>query len=148
MNVNDTVQTLLDAYGDGSDGTAPTQDQWRRILERNPENGFGLVNFFKFRETADYGDASTLPKISGNEAFQRYADVSVPTMQKAGGEFLAVAPFAGSLLGPEQDWDLIAIGKYPDLAAFTALYTDAAYIEAFKHRAAAVARQTVMAIET
>lgn len=146
MDVNDTVQSLLDAYGDGSDGTAPTQEQWRRIFERDPESGFSLVNFFKFRETADYGDASTT-EASGSEAFQRYADVSMPSMRKAGGEFLAVAPFAGSLLGSDQDWDLIAIGKYPNLAAFTALYTDPAYVEAFKHRTAAVASQAVMVME-
>ncbi len=146
MNVNDTMQTLLDAYGDGSDGTAPTQEQWRRILERDPEIGFSLVNFFKFRETADYGDTSTT-EASGSEAFQRYADVSMPSMHKAGGEFLAVAPFAGNLLGSEQDWDLIAIGQYPNLAAFTALYTDPAYVEAFKHRTAAVASQAVMVME-
>ena len=136
----------MDAYGDGSDGGAPTPEQWRRILERNPETGFSLVNLFKFRETADYGDTSE-PETSGSEAFQRYANVSVPSMHKAGGEFLAVAPFAGSLLGPDHDWDLIAIGKYPNLAAFEALYTNPEYIEAFRHRTAAVARQEVMAME-
>ncbi len=146
MNVNETVQTMLDAYGDGSDGTAPTQEQWRRILNRDPDCGFSLINFFKFRETADYGHTS-FPEASGNEAFQRYADVSVPSMHRAGGEFLAVAPFAGSLLGSEQDWDLIAIGKYPNLAAFQALYSNPEYIEAFQHRTAAVSRQVVMAME-
>ncbi len=146
MNVNDTVQTLLDAYGDGSDGSAPTQEQWQRIFERDPRSGFSLVNFFKFRATADYGDISKT-EVSGSEAFQRYADVSMPSMQKAGGEFLAVAPFAGCLLGADQDWDLIAIGKYPNLAAFTTLYTDPAYVKAFRHRTAAVANQAVMVME-
>ncbi len=146
MNVNDTIQSLLEAYGDGSDGAAPTQEQWRQILERDPDRAFSLVNFFKFREKAEYGTETSL-QASGNEAFQRYADVSVPSMQAAGGEFLAVAPYAGSFLGPEQDWDLIAIGKYPNLAAFISLYANAKYIEAFQHRKAAVARQFVVAME-
>ncbi|MEO0567456.1 MAG: DUF1330 domain-containing protein [Pseudomonadota bacterium] len=146
MNVNDTMQILLDAYGDGSEGAAPTPEQWRRVFERDPDSSFILINFFKFRQMADYEDPS-MPEASGSEAFQRYADVSMPSMRRAGGEFLAVAPFAGSLLGSEQDWDLIAIGKYPNLAAFTSLYTDPAYVEAFKHRTAAVASQAVMVME-
>ncbi len=68
-------------------------------------------------------------------------------MHKAGGEFLAVAPYAGNLLGAIEDWDLIAIGKYPNLTALTTLYTDLAYVKAFMHRTAAVASQAVMVME-
>lgn len=146
MDVNDTVRSLVEAYGDGGDGHAPTPAQWQRILSRDPRNPFSLVNFFKFNETADYGDESA-PETSGKEAFQLYADVSVPSMHKAGGEFLAVAPFAGSLLGQDQDWDLIAIGKYPNLDAFIALYSNPDYVQAFRHRSAAVARQIVVAMD-
>ena len=62
-------------------------------MERDPKGSFSLVNFFKFNDRADYGSQDE-PEASGSEAFQRYADVSVPSMHNAGGEFLAVAPFA------------------------------------------------------
>ncbi|MEQ8443559.1 MAG: DUF1330 domain-containing protein [Alphaproteobacteria bacterium] len=146
MNVNETLSVLVDAYGERSDGNAPTAAQWARVLERDPELPFVLVNFFKFNAKADYG-SSDEPALSGREAFQRYADVSVPSMQKAGGEFLAVAPFAGSFIGQDQDWDLIAIGKYPNLKAFVALYGNQDYIRAFRHRTAAVERQAVIVME-
>lgn len=146
MNVNDMLRTLVDAYGDGTDGSAPTPEQWRRVLERDPDRPFSLVNFFKFNTTANYG-AQEEPHASGRDAFQRYADVSVPSMQAAGGTFLAVAPFAGSLLGEEQDWDLVAIGQYPGLAAFISLYTNPAYVDAFRHRTAAVSNQSVVVME-
>ena len=146
MNVNDTVRSLVEAYGDGADGHAPTPPQWHRILSRDPHNPFSLVNFFKFNETADYRDENA-PEASGKEAFRRYADVSVPSMHKAGGEFLAVAPFSGSLFGQEQDWDLIAIGKYPNLDAFVSLYSNPEYIQAFKHRTAAIAKQVVVVMD-
>lgn len=146
MNVNEILSSLIDAYGDGADGNAPTSAQWRRVLERDPDSSFSLVNFFKFNDKADYG-SSDEPEASGNEAFQRYADVSVPSMHNAGGEFLAVAPFAGTLLGKDQDWDLIAIGKYPNLEVFTSLYSNPEYVQAFRHRTAAVARQNVVVME-
>ncbi len=147
MDVNETLDSLIAAYGDGADGNAPTPAQWRRILERDPDRPFSLLNFFKFNDMAEYSSQNE-PEASGNEAFQRYADVSVPSMHNAGGEFLAVAPFAGSLLGKDQDWDLIAIGKYPNLEVFTSLYSNPEYIRAFRHRTAAVARQNVVVMES
>lgn len=146
MNVNETVSALIDHYGDGSDGKAPTCTQWLRVLERAPDQPFALVNFFKFNAHADYGMPGQ-DDLSGSDAFQRYAAVSMPAMLQAGGEFLTVAPFAGSFLGDDQDWDLVAIGKYPNLQAFLALYRNADYVHAFKHRSAAVARQSVMIID-
>lgn len=146
MDVNATLTALIEHYGDGSDGTAPTPAQWRRILGRDPALPFALVNFFKFKAEAAYG-ASDEPARSGDEAFQRYAEVSLPAMQAAGGAFLAVAPYAGAFVGAEQDWDLVAIGKYPNLRAFMALHENPDYIRAYRHRKAALARQSVLAIE-
>ena len=146
MNVNAKLESLLSGYGDGYSGNSPTREQWARILERDPDQPLMLINFFKFRdvayyEGADHGD------VSGEEAFQHYAEVSMPCMQSAGGEFLAVAPFAGSMLGTERDWDLVAIGRYPALSAFLALYENADYITAFAHRSAAVLKQEVYVID-
>ncbi len=144
MTVNETLNKLLTLYGDGGD--APTKEQWLRVVEREPARSLALVNFFKFNKVADYRSANA-EAVSGDVAFQRYADVSIPSMQKAGGEFLLVAPFAGSLLGEDQDWDLVAIGKYPNLQAFLDLYLNPEYVDAFVHRTAAVERQTVVVTE-
>lgn len=146
MNVNQNVASLIAKYGDGSDGMAPTAMQWKRILERDPNAPFALINFFKFREQAVYLTEETT-KITGNEAFERYAEVSIPSMQSAGGEFVSVSPYAGSFLGVSEDWDLIAIGKYPNLESFLALYQNEAYVEAFAHRKAAVHNQSVLVMD-
>ena len=146
MNVNAKLESLLSRHGDGASGNSPTREQWARILKRDPRQPLILINFFKFRDMAEYGEADQ-GDVSGEEAFQRYAEVSMPCMQSAGGEFLAVAPFAGSMLGPNRDWDLVAIGKYPNLSAFLALYENADYITAFAHRSAAVLKQEVCVID-
>ena len=143
MDVNQIVTSLIAQFGDGSDGSAPTSAQWSRILQRDADSSLTLVNFFKFRDLAAYptDDGASL---TGSQAFERYAEVSIPSMQRAGGEFLAVAPFAGSFLGREEDWDLIAIGKYPNLESFLALHQNEDYVRAFRHRSAAVAKQSVV----
>tara|TARA_R110000868_G_scaffold194713_1_gene440338 strand:- start:128 stop:586 length:459 start_codon:yes stop_codon:yes gene_type:complete len=140
-----TVTEYIESYGRGGDGNSPTADQWARILERPVTDPLTLINFFKFRTRADYGDAvDTDTSVTGAEAFNRYANVSIPTMERVGGQFLHVGPFAGSFIGADEDWDLVAIGAYPNLEALNALYSDAGYRAAFIHRSAACERQKVL----
>ncbi len=142
MNIEAILDQLVGWYGDGSDGAVPSADQWAHVLNRDPDQALTLINFFKFRETANYAGSSG--GISGSDAFDQYAAVSVPTMQRVGGKFLLVAPFEAALIGAGEDWDLVAIGAYPNLQAFLDLYQDAAYREAFTHRTAACAAQKVL----
>ena len=148
MDVNTTVEHFLELYGDGESGNTPTRDQWKRVISREPNASFVLVNFFKLRAEAKYQESSNQSFASGEDAFARYAAVSVPAMTEAGGEFVSVAPFAGSFLGEDEDWDLIAIGKYPNLESFLSLYRNPKYIEAFEHRIAAVLKQAVLVMES
>ena len=138
MSQDDTtserVRALVAAYGDGSDGSVPTAAQWRALAERPPAPGPTLVNLFKFRGA------------EGQHAFARYSAVSAPALERVGGRFLLVAPFASTLVGEDEDWDLVAIGQYPDTAAVFALFEDAAYREAFAERRAACERQRVYVI--
>lgn len=133
-------------YGDGSDGSAPTLKQWQSILELPEDDPITLINFFKLNEIAAYpaGADTSGKRITGEAAFNQYAAVSIPTMQRVGGHFLHVGPSAGTFLGEEVDWDLIAIGQYPNLEALVALYSDEAYRSVFKHRTAACAKQKVL----
>lgn len=147
MDVNETLVSLVELYGSGDDLKAPRQEQWRKVLERAPGAPLTLVNLFKFATEAVYGDGVDDTKVSGEEAFARYAAVSLPAMREAGGEFLAVGPYAGNFLGEDQDWDFIAIGRYPTLDAFLRLYENPTYIEAFKHRKAAISKQSVFVLD-
>lgn len=145
-DIDRQVLQFCDWYGDGRDGSSPTNAQWRTILTLPPENPLKLVNFFKLSAEAEYAqspsDAGAV--ISGMEAFNNYAAVSVPAMEKAGGSFLHVGPYGGMFLGDSEDWDIIAIGAFPNLDAFVALYADRDYRDCFKHRVAACERQKVM----
>lgn len=140
------VQQLCAWYGDGQEGSAPSADQWRQILERPTNESITLINFFKYRQIAEYPPDSlqSRERISGQDAFQLYASVSIPTMEQVGGKFLLVGPFEGMFLGEAEDWDLIAIGTYPNLESFMGLYTDPDYRAASRHRTAACERQKVI----
>ena len=144
--MKEQIQQLCEWYGDGSDGSSPTAAQWNRILAQPLNQPITLINFFKLRKNAlyDSNDVHSGIPVTGSEAFDSYATVSIPTMQKIGGKFLHVGPFSGTFLGNEEDWDMVAIGVYPNLEALLALYTDEDYRRAFTHRTAACERQTVL----
>ena len=139
MDVNEIIAEMTTAYGEGSD--APSRRQWEALLALPRETPVTLINFFRFREKADYGDESV--QKSGEEAFNDYAAVSVPTLEKVGGSFRIIAPFAASLIGPDEDWSLSVMASYPDIDAVLALFRDDSYREAYRHRAAACADQRV-----
>lgn len=137
------IDKLLSVYGAGHDGCSPTRAQWESVLARDPEQPITLMNFFKLRETAQYGPDSDLGG-TGQEAFDRYASVSIPSMQAAGGKFLIVAPFEGTFVGGNKNWDLIAVGSYPDVPSLLRLFEDSDYQRVFFHRTAACADQEVL----
>lgn len=139
------ISKLIACYGDGIDGTSPMANQWQRVVERAPGQPLTLVNFFKLRQVAVY--RQDIPGVkttcSGQEAFDRYAAVSMPTLAKVGGRFLLVAPFEGMVIGEDEDWDLVAIGTYPNGKALRLLFDDTDYQACFVHRTAACERQKV-----
>ncbi len=144
MNANS--QQFLEWFGDGSGGSSPTIAQWTNIL-RLPENEpLTLINFFKLNHRAKYNTPSSTfeTDVSGEEAFNRYAEISVPTMERVGGKFHHVGPFSGMFIGEVEHWDIVAIGAYPDLRSLISLYSDEGYQSAFVHRTAACANQKVI----
>ncbi len=145
QDIDQRVAQLVAWYGDGHDGASPTGEQWRRVLERDGDKPLTLVNFFKLRERAAYPDAGVpADPGSGQDAFNRYAAVSMPAMQQAGGRFLLVAPMESTFMGADEDWDVVAVGSYPDSAAVLALFENPDYRDCFVHRTAACARQKVL----
>ena len=126
-DVERRVDELTAWYG----ASGPSSAQWRRVVAGPAGSPLTLINFFKLRPT-------------GMEAMMRYAAVSGPALERAGGRFLLTGPFETTLIGEDEDWDLVAIGTYPDRAALLALFADGAYRAAWEDRAAAVARQRVL----
>jgi len=150
MQVNRDIEAqvtqLCQWYGEEPAAARPSESQWTRALSGPMDRSITLINLFKFRDEAAYPESGSDvdATISGQEAFSRYAAVSMPVMERIGGKFLLVGPAEGTFLGEDEDWDLVAIGSYPDRDALLNLYSDADYRAAFKHRTAACARQKVV----
>lgn len=138
------INAILKKWGSGTTGL-PSKDVWNALARCANDQPITLVNFFKMREYASYptGSAKRDDHLSGDEAFQRYAAVSMPSLEQVGGKFLMVAPFGHTFIGDTEDWDVVAIGSYPNPAALLSLFEIDAYHEAYVHRIAACSNQHV-----
>ncbi len=139
------IKAILKAYDAGAEVGVPSGDMWSRIEQLSPDQPVTLVNFFKMRDRAVYPAEYSRDEtdVDGSTAFNRYAAVSMPALEKVGGRFLIVAPFGGSFIGEYEDWDLVAIGTYPEASAVLALFEMPDYQQAYVHRIAACASQRV-----
>ncbi|KZL16776.1 hypothetical protein PsAD2_03393 [Pseudovibrio axinellae] len=144
LDIANRVECILETWGTTGNGM-PSEKTWQIIAGTSQDQRLTLVNFFKFRDRAAYPASYTEgdTDISGEEAFQRYAKISMPSLEQVGGRFLMVAPFCKTFIGADQDWDLVAIGSYPSQTALLALFELEEYRKAYVHRVAACAEQTV-----
>lgn len=142
QEIDRRIERFTEMFGNGEDGASPSATAWQHVLERDPDKPITLINLFKLRQVAAYPAGSGLSG-TGQEAFDRYATVSVPSMQSTGGEFLFVGPVERGFMGAQADWDIAAIGRYPGTDALLALFDIPAYRDCYIHRTAACERQQV-----
>lgn len=117
--------------------------RWRVLFDDAADGPLALVNRFTLRDQAAYPDGHAA---TGIEAFLSYAATSVPALERVGGRFLVSNPVVTSLFGAPDGSHLVVVGWYPDRRALLALLRDPDYRAAFAHRRAAVAAESVIAV--
>ena len=139
------IDRIIEQYGEGYDAGMPDRQTWLALTEREKDEPLTLVNFFRFREIADYPEATDEAEtdISGKEAFDRYAAKSGACLMNAGGSFLYAGAFAQGFVGDKEKWDLVVLGRYPSLDSLLALFEQNEYRSAYIHRVAGCADQRV-----
>lgn len=97
-----------------------------------------MLNLLKFREVANYADATEAP-CSGREAYQRYGAHAIGAVKAIGGEVLWYGSAVGSLIAPpDESWDEILLVRYPSIDAFVKMMMAPEYQAIAKHRTAAL----------
>lgn len=135
-----SIDTLMKLYENKLNFASKTQ--WRSLLGGNLESPLTVVNFFKFREEVDLRIVNE--SMSGEEAFNKYAETSIPKVAEVGGHFLLLGTVESDFIGENlEQWDLMAIGQYPQRKAFIELLMDEVYQAAFRYRMAAIENQNV-----
>ncbi len=94
-----------------------------------------MVNLMKYHEVAAY-DGTTDTAVSGREADDRYNPSSI--LNKIGADIMLAADVRTSVIG--EDWDRIAIVRYPTRASFIEMQTRKDFAEKHVHKNAGMLR--------
>ena len=120
----------------GEDMNPGAMDELSRIPDGQP---FALINLLLYKEWAEYPEGTTTGKLTGQQAYERYSELTLPFMNKVGGVPMWRGRFGLVLIGPEDaSWDEILIVQYPMRSAFQRMVTDPEYQAIVFHRTAAV----------
>lgn len=119
----------------------PPIEQAMRFFAGPEDGAFVMVNLLKFKEKAEYEDGSDA-HLSGAEAYKRYGAAVQACLASVGGSSVYAGPVTGLLLGEvEELWDMVALARYPSLAAMQAMVASPEYQAIEKHRKAGLAGQ-------
>jgi hypothetical protein len=83
-----------------------TQEAGRDFVTRRIPGEIVMLNLLRFRETADYSatpDIRPQTPISGEEAFKRYIDHTLPFLRETGGGIVFLGKGGKYLIGPESE---------------------------------------------
>lgn len=116
------------------------------FLATRPEAEDGpiyMVNLMKYHDVAQYSDdaAPSSKPISGREADDRYNPASI--LSRIGATIVFAGDVVGNADGPE-DWDRIAIVRYPTRKSFIDMQSRKDFGEKHVHKAAGMKRTIIV----
>lgn len=119
----------------------PPMEQAMAFFSGPDDGPFVMVNLLKFKPKASYEDGSDAD-LTGAEAYARYGKAVQACLAAVGGEQIYAGPVTGLLLGEvEELWDMVALARYPSLAAMQAMIASPDYQSIEHHRKAGLAGQ-------
>ena len=120
----------------GEDMNPGAIDELSKIPDDQP---FALINLLLYKDWAEYPEGTVTEKLTGQQAYERYSELSVPFVNKVKGVPMWRGSFGAILIGPEDAiWDEILIMQYPSRSAFERMIDDPEYQAIVFHRTAAV----------
>jgi uncharacterized protein (DUF1330 family) len=114
----------------------------RAFFARGQRGPVVMLNLLRFRPIADYSATPELAPsepISGEQAYGRYIEHTLPFLEASGGEVLFVGKGGALLIGPSQErWDAAMLVRQRSADAFLAFATNPEYLAGLGHRQAAL----------
>ncbi len=132
----------IDALPDLSYGTID-RDYVARLEALAPEDDgpVWMVNLMRYRERALYADGRP-DEITGREADDRYAPFG--PFRTVGAELVLLSDVESQLVGDDQEWDRIAVVRYPTRRAFLDMQELPEYADLHVHKDAGMASTFVI----
>ena len=120
----------------------PTPEQIQTLLAGPPDQPVVMVNLLRFKPKADGLDEG----LSGQEAYERYAEAMQKFVESHGGRFIWVGRVDSVVIGDgEARFDMIGLVEYPSRQKFIEIAQSDHVREIGAHRAAGLESQWLIA---
>jgi hypothetical protein len=118
-------------------------DYARHLATIAPEDDgpIWMVNLMRYRERAVYADGRDTD-LSGREADDRYAPFG--PFRTVGAELVFLSDVEAHFLGEDQEWDRIAVVRYPSRQSFLQMQALPDYLDLHEHKDAGLASTFVI----
>jgi hypothetical protein len=120
----------------------PTEETGRAFFSKGLMGSIVMLNLLRFRAVADYSatpDLAPASPITGEEAYRRYIEHTLPFLKQSGGELLFLGQGGAFLIGPaEERWDAAMLVRQASVASFLAFASNKDYLRGIGHRLAAL----------
>jgi uncharacterized protein (DUF1330 family) len=127
----------------------PTNEQFARLLQGDPEGPVVMLNFLKYFTIAKYAETFHGKRnVSGQVAYNRYIQEALPLLARLGARLVQGGTIKQVLAGleGEENWDEIGLMEYPSAKTFRRMFMlKAAAENGAVHRDAGLGRTRVFA---
>jgi len=128
-----------------------TQQAGYAFFTRGIAGPIVMLNLMRFRDVADYSahsDLAPAEPISGEAAYRRYMDHTMPFLTASGGEVLFYGKGGPFLIGPDHErWDAAMLVRQTSVQAFLAFASNQDYLVGIGHRVAALSDSRLLPLE-
>jgi uncharacterized protein (DUF1330 family) len=123
----------------------PTPEQIQALLKDTSDQPVVMLNLLRFKPSATEPDTG----LSGEAAYQRYADEMVPFVEARGGRVIWTGRVDGQVIGDGGDgFTMAALMEYPSRKVFVQIATSPEVQKFGIHRAAGLEGQWLLATTT
>jgi uncharacterized protein (DUF1330 family) len=123
----------------------PTPEQIQALLKHPSDQPVVMLNLLRFKPRATEPDSG----LSGEEAYQRYAELMVPFVESRGGRVIWTGRVDSQVIGGgAEDFTMAALMEYPSRKAFVEIATSPEVAKFGAHRAAGLEGQWLLATTT
>jgi hypothetical protein len=130
------INARTERYLDATDASAVN------LFSRGISGEVVMLNLLRFKEVADYSgypDLTPAHTISGQEAFQKYIDHTLPFLRNSGGDINFLGEGGKYFIGPQDErWDLVMLIRQSSLDSFIEFASNEEYLAGLGHRSASV----------
>ena len=124
----------------------PTFEQLAPLSQSGVDEPIVMLNLLRFREQAAYADGRA-DRVSGREAYLRYAREMKKIVEGNGGRFLFGGRALAVIVGQVEDpWDEVGIVEYPSRADFHRIATSREVQAIGVHREAGLEGQLLILV--